>query len=136
MHVFGRNTAIMITTSNSSVSKRSRTPNQLLGVRRHTMAISGLSRVRTELFQLLVIPPLVPHPVQTNRQSAGHRDLGGFPSPSHRQMDILVAPFGKAAHCDLRRFHQQKRIIELPCLVICPSRRRFPLDSSNGTRPR
>ena len=31
-------------------------PNQLLGVLLHTIAISGLSRVRTELFQLLVIP--------------------------------------------------------------------------------
>src|SRR5229473_122001 len=26
----------------------------------------------------------------------------------------------------------KKRNIELPCLVICPSRRRFPLESSNG----
>src|SRR3984885_5909086 len=59
-------TAIMITTSNSSL-KRSGTPNQLLGVRRHTIAISGLSRVRTELFHLLVIPSLSPHPIQTNR---------------------------------------------------------------------
>jgi len=33
-------------------------PNQLLGVQLHTMAISGLSRVRTELFQLLVSHPL------------------------------------------------------------------------------
>jgi hypothetical protein len=38
--------------------KGSGIPNQLLGVRLHTMAISGLSRVRTELFQLLVIPSL------------------------------------------------------------------------------
>jgi hypothetical protein len=36
--------AIMITTSNSSV-KRSRTPNQFLGVLLHTIAMSGLSRV-------------------------------------------------------------------------------------------
>ena len=48
----------------------SRMPNQLLDVRLHTIAISGLSRVRTELPQLLLIPPLVPHPVQANRQSA------------------------------------------------------------------
>src|ERR1035438_9079726 len=61
-------TAIMITTSNSSV-KRSGTPNQLLGVLLHTMAISGLSRVRTELFQLLVIPSLAHHPVQSNRHT-------------------------------------------------------------------
>jgi hypothetical protein len=50
-------TAIMITTSNSSL-KRSRTPNQFLGVLLHTIAISGLSRVRTELHPLLIIPSL------------------------------------------------------------------------------
>jgi hypothetical protein len=59
-------TAIMITTSNSPV-RGSGIPNQLLGDRLHTIAISGLSRVRTELFQLLVIPSLAPHPIQTNR---------------------------------------------------------------------
>src|SRR5271169_2471371 len=64
-------TAIMITTSDSSV-KRSRTPNQFLGVLLHTIAMSGLSHVRTELFPLLVIPVLTPHPIQTNRQLAGH----------------------------------------------------------------
>jgi hypothetical protein len=41
-------------------------PNQLLGVRLHTMAISRLSRVRTELGQLLIIPSLAPHPVEAN----------------------------------------------------------------------
>ena len=30
----------------------------------------------------------------------------------------------------------KKRNIELPCFVMCPSRRRFPLESSNGTSPR
>src|ERR1035438_3608432 len=59
-------TAIMITTSNSSV-KRSGTPNQLLGVGLHTIACSGLSRVRTELSYLLVIPFLAPHPKHLNR---------------------------------------------------------------------
>jgi len=39
-------TAIMITTSNSPV-KGSGIPNHLLGVLLHTIAISGLSRVRT-----------------------------------------------------------------------------------------
>jgi len=29
----------------------------------------------------------------------------------------------------------KKRTIELPCLVMCPRRRRFPLDFSNGTKP-
>src|ERR1039458_6931326 len=41
-------TSIMITTSNSSV-KRSGIPTQLLDVLLHTIACSGLSRVRTEL---------------------------------------------------------------------------------------
>ena len=48
-------TAILITTSNSSV-KKSGIPNQLLGVVLDSNAISGISRVRTELFHLLVIP--------------------------------------------------------------------------------
>src|SRR5580700_3324833 len=60
-------TAIMITTSNSSLS-RSRTPNQFLGVLLHTIAMSGLSHVRTELAPLLIIPSLAHHPVQPNRQ--------------------------------------------------------------------
>ena len=47
--------SIMITSSDSPV-KGSGTPNQLLGVRLHTTAISRLSRVRTELFHLFVIP--------------------------------------------------------------------------------
>ena len=50
-------TAIMITTSNSSV-KRSGTPNQFLGVLLRTMAMSGLSHVRTELNPLLIVPSL------------------------------------------------------------------------------
>jgi hypothetical protein len=60
-------TAIMITSSDSPV-KGSGMPNQLLGFVLHTIAISGLSRVRTKLIPLLVIPPLPPHPIQTNRQ--------------------------------------------------------------------
>jgi hypothetical protein len=31
---------------------------------------------------------------------------------------------------------KKKRNIELPCFVMCPSRRRFPLESSKGTSPR
>ena len=57
--------SIMITSSNSSV-KRSRMPSQFLGVLLHTMAMFGLSCVRTELFSLLVVPSLAPHPVQSN----------------------------------------------------------------------
>src|SRR6202162_6633007 len=80
-------TAIMITTSNSPM-KRSGTPNQLLGVRRHTIAISGLSRVRTELSNLLVIPSLAPHPEQMHRQFSRHCYLGNFPSSPHRSVEV------------------------------------------------
>ena len=64
--------------------KGSGIPNQFLGVLRHTIAMSGLSRVRTELFQLLVIPSLAPHPVQANRQPPRHGDLGDLPSSPQR----------------------------------------------------
>src|ERR1700675_1664057 len=53
-------TTIMITTSNSPV-RGSGIPNQLLGVLLHTIAMSGLSRVRTELRHLFVVPSLAPH---------------------------------------------------------------------------
>src|SRR6266481_4037604 len=74
----------------------------------HTIAMSGLSRVRTELFQLLIIPSLAPHPVLENRQSPRHSDLGDLSPPPHRQVEILTTPFLVAAHRDLRRFHQQE----------------------------
>jgi hypothetical protein len=72
------------------------------------MAWFELARVRTELFHLLVIPSLAPHPVQTNRQAPRHRDFGDLPPPAHHQVEIFAAPFRKAANCDLRRFHQQE----------------------------
>jgi hypothetical protein len=82
-------TAITIASSDSSLP-RSGMPNQFLGVLLHTIGISGLSRVRTELFQLLVIPFLTPHPVQSNRQPSGHRNLGGLPPSPHHQVGILA----------------------------------------------
>src|ERR1019366_8212574 len=97
----------MITTSNSP-AKGSGMPNHYVGDLLHTMGISGLSRVRTELSNLLVVPFLAPHPVHTNRQFPRHRHLGDLPSPPHRQVEILTAPFRVAPHRDLRRFHQQE----------------------------
>jgi hypothetical protein len=67
----------MITTSNSPV-KGSGIPNQCLDVLLHTIAISGLSRVRTELAQLLVIPFFPHHPIEANCQFSCHRHLGDF----------------------------------------------------------
>jgi len=73
-------------------------PNQLLVVQRHTIAISGLT-LRTELPHLLVIPSLTPHPVHPDGESAGHRDLGDLPSPTHRQVKRLAAWLLKTSIC-------------------------------------
>ena len=96
--------AIMIPNSNSSV-KRSGTPNHYGGDLLHTMGISRLSRVRTELFQLLVIPPSAPHPVQAHRQSPRHGYFRDLSTSSHRQVEKLIAPSRIAAHRHLRCFH-------------------------------
>jgi hypothetical protein len=64
--------------------------------------------VRTELLHLLVIPPLVPHPIQNNRQAPRHRHLGDLPAPAHRQVEILAAPFRNASCRNLGSFHQQE----------------------------
>ena len=45
-------------------AKGSGMPNHYAGDLLHTLAISGLSRVRTELFELTVIPALAPHPLK------------------------------------------------------------------------
>ena len=99
--------AIMIPSLNSSV-KRSGTLNHYVGDLLHTMRISGLSRVRTETFQLLVIPSSAPHPVQTNRQSPRHGYFRNLSTASHRQVEKLIAPSRIAAHRHLGRVHQQE----------------------------
>jgi hypothetical protein len=78
-------------------------PNQLLCARLHTIAMSGLSRVRTELFELPVVPVLAPHPVQMHGKFACHGDLRDLPSPPHREVEELTAPFGLTAYRDLRQ---------------------------------
>jgi hypothetical protein len=72
-------------------------PTQLHGVLLHTMAISGLPRVRTELNPLLIIPCLAHHPVQRNGQSPSHGHLGDLSSSSSSSESIgcnLFAPPG------------------------------------------
>src|SRR6267378_5000710 len=98
------------------------------------MAMFGLSCVRTELVHLLIIPSLAHHPKQANRQLPGHGDFGDLSSPSHRQVKVLV-PCGILRAATWADSTNKKRSIELPCLVICPSRRRSPLESSRGTNP-
>ena len=83
-------------------------PHHYIGDLLHTIAISGRSRVRTELFQRAVVPASAPHPVQMHRQFPSHRYLGDLSSAAHGQMEESTAPLGLAAYRDLRRFHQQK----------------------------
>ena len=110
-------------------------PNHYIGDLLSTIEISGLSRVRTELVQLAVVQSLTPHPVQMHRQFARHCHLGDLSPTSHRKMEKLTAPLGLAAHRPWAASTSKKRNSALPCLLMCPSRRRSPLDSSDGTRP-
>ena len=117
MHLFGRN----LDHSNSPV-KVSGIPTQfldvllLLDVLPHTIAMSGLSRVRTEFCQLAVIPLLAYPPVHANRQSPRHSDLGDFRPRRIVRWKYLLRHFREAAHRHLRRFPQLET-------VICPRRR-------------
>jgi hypothetical protein len=67
-------------------------PNHYVGDGVHTIGMSALSRVRTELFELVVVAALPPHPVQMHRQLAGHRHFRDLPSTPHGEMEELAAP--------------------------------------------
>ena len=83
-------------------------PNHYVGDLLHTTAISGRSRVRTELFELTVIPTLTPHSVQMHRQLSCHRHFRDLPAAPHGEVKELAPPLRLAAHRDLGRFHQQE----------------------------
>src|SRR5881396_2038199 len=97
----------MITSSNSP-SLGSGMPNHYVGDLRHTLAISGLSHVRTEFPHLLVIPLLPPHPVESNREFPRHGYLGDPSVSSHGQVEKMAPPVGVSADRHLSCFHQQK----------------------------
>jgi len=59
-----------------------------------TIAISGLSRVQTELPELAIVPAPTPHPVQMHRQLASHRYLRDLPPSTQSKMEELTAPLG------------------------------------------
>jgi hypothetical protein len=67
-------------------------PNHYVGDLLHTIEISGLSRVRTELLHLAVVPALTPHPVQMHCQLPRHRYLRDLPSAPHREVEESTAP--------------------------------------------
>ncbi|PYX43408.1 MAG: hypothetical protein DMG79_22520 [Acidobacteria bacterium] len=64
--------------------------------------------MRTEAFQLCVIPSSAPHPVQTNPQPSGHGNFGDLSPSPLGQVKKTVTPSHIAAHRDLRSFHQQE----------------------------
>jgi len=66
--------------------------------------------------------------------SAPWRPWRSSASPQ-RQVEVLVAPFLIVGTVTCAASTSKKRNSELPCFVMCPNRRRFPLDSSNGTSP-
>ena len=103
-----------------------RDAQSITGVLPHTIAMSGLSRVRTESFHLLVIPSLAPHPEQLNGQSPGHRYFGDLSSSPHRQVEILTAPLRNAARRNLGRFHQQEAQHRTPLFGDMPQPSPFP----------
>ena len=79
----------MITTSNSLC--RERGAQSLGDALLHAMPDSELSRVRTELDKLRIIPTVSPHPVQPNTQSSGHGPLGGGAERRVRVEALLCA---------------------------------------------
>jgi hypothetical protein len=100
-----------------------------------TMAISGRSRVRTELFELTVIPTLTPHPVQMHRQLSSHRYFRDLPAAPHGEVKELAAPLRLTAHRDLGRFHQQEAQQWVALSADMSESAASPLDSSDGTSP-
>src|SRR5579864_572596 len=82
-------------------------PNHYVGDLLHIIAMSGLSHVRTELFELFVVPASTPHPVQMHCQFAGHGYFRNLPSSPHGQVKELAAPLWLTAYRNLCRFHQQ-----------------------------
>src|SRR3954447_11907830 len=77
-------------------------PNHYSGDLLHTIAMSGLSRVRTELLLMAVVATLAPHPVQVHRQFPRHHYFRNRPSTPHGQVKELAAPLRLTAHRDLR----------------------------------
>src|SRR5271168_4991943 len=69
-------------------------PNQVGGDLLHTMDVSRLSRVRTELQSLWVIEFLTPHPVEADGQFACHRNLSDATVATHGQMNEATSPVG------------------------------------------
>ena len=80
-------------------------PIQVDGVLLHAMSGTELSRVRTELHQLWILPTVPPHPVQLHCESSGHGHFGDVAFAPHRQMQVPSSPVRITTHCRLSCFH-------------------------------
>jgi hypothetical protein len=82
-------------------------PNQVDDALLHAMSGSELSRVRTDLDRLRIVPTVAPHPVQPNREFPGHRCLSNVLVSTHRQVHIPTPPVRVTSCRCLRCFPQQ-----------------------------
>jgi hypothetical protein len=83
-------------------------PIQVDDVLLHAISGTELSRVRTELDPLRMLPTVPPHPVQPHPESPGHAHLGDVPLPAQRQMQVPSSPVRITSCCGLGCFHQQE----------------------------
>src|SRR6267143_7130899 len=83
-------------------------PIQVHSVLPRTISGTELSRVRTELYQLRILPSSSPHPVQTNPQPASHGYFRDIPLPAHGQVSIATSPVRITTYRRLCCLHQQE----------------------------
>jgi hypothetical protein len=78
------------------------------------MAMSGLFRVRTELHNLVAVPFLAHHPVQTNGQSSRHGALAVFLPRRMVRWKYLLRHWGMLRVATWAASTSKKRKIESP----------------------
>ena len=129
-------TAIMITTSDSSW-RRSGMLNQLLDVlRAHHRDVRAVPR--TNRTSSPAHNPTACATSSTNERliCAPMATLAVFLPRRITRWKYLLRHSGMLRTVTWAASTSKKRNIEFPCFVMCPSRRRLPLDFSSGTNPK
>ena len=88
----------------------------------HTMAIYGLSHVRTELYNLFVIPFLAPHPEQTDGELRAMATLATRRSRRIGRCKYFRRHSASPRTAACAASTSKKRNSVFPCLLICLSR--------------